>query len=200
MKNFRQLRRAVVVDRQTLTARWRVDRHVQLRDGHAVFSEGTGLVGAQHRGRTQGLNGGNAARQHLFFRQPPCTECRQHRQDHGKFLRQQGHGQRDAGQQRAQPVATQPAVGDDQEQTGSKGNHGQHAHQTRRLQLQRRALADKGPERRADAPDFAARAGCRDPRRAVAAHQQGARVEASLRLAARIRIGELEHRHRLACE
>ena len=196
VKGFGQFALAGVINRQARSA----VRHIELRHRHAVLGQGASLVGAQHRGCAQRLDGSNAPRQHLFFCQAPGAQRWQHGQHHGKFLRQQGHRQCNAGQQGTEPVAAQAAIGQHHEPTGAKGDQGQHTHQARRLQLQRRALVDQCLQGLTNAPDLAARTGGRDTRRAVATDQQGAREQIALRGIGRIGSGEFLHRQRLARE
>ena len=149
---------------------WGIQRHHR----HAVFGQGASLVHAQHRGRTQGFNRRDAPGQHLLLRQPPRSQRRQHRQHHRELLRQHGHGQRDARQQRRQPVAPREAQHQHQGSAGDKGHQRQALHQPGRLPLERRPRLIQPLQQAADAPDLAARAGGGDARRAVAIDQQRA--------------------------
>jgi hypothetical protein len=109
----------------------------QVRHRHAVLGERAGLVAAQHGGGAERLDGVDAPGEHALLRQPARAEGREHGQHHRVFLGQHGHGQRDAGQQRLQPVTLRQAVNEHQRQAQGQRQQGQVAHQPGRLLLQR---------------------------------------------------------------
>ena len=194
---------------QRVDARAGIQHHAaghQVRHGHAVLGQGAGLVRAQHGGGAQCLDRVDAPRQHALTRQPPGAERREHCQHHRVFLGQHGHRQRDAGQQRLQPVAAQQAMHQHQRQAQCKCQQREVAHQPRGLPLQRRAFHRQAAEGSPDAADFAARTGGRDMRRALPLQHQRAGIDPRQVVAAgthrrrRTLCGGLAHRHRLAGE
>ena len=206
MKGFRQFAAFAVVDVERGAAG--LAAGAQPGDGHAVLGQCAGLVGAQHRGGSQRLNGRDSPCQHFFLRQPPGAERRKHRHHHRIFLGQQRHRQRDTGQQRLQPVATQQAVDADQYQTQANRQYGEIAYQRGGLHLQRRAFDRKRRQRGADAANGAAWTRCCDACHTLPLHDEGAGVDVRLVIAAGrgrtrgggrgIWGGDLAHRHRLA--
>ena len=136
----------------------------------------------------------------LDRRQAP--ERREHGQHHRVLLGQHGHGQGDAGQQRLQPVAPHQPVHEHQRQAERQRQQGQLAHQPGGLLLQRRALVLHRAQRRADAADFAARAGGRDTRHAHGPARPACRHRRTAgrrRRAQRVRVGRLSRSQFSGC-
>ncbi|MDT4839577.1 hypothetical protein FQZ97_733690 [compost metagenome] len=185
-----------------------------MRHRHAVAGKGAGLVAAQHGGGAECFDRVDAAREHAFGGQAARAQRREHGHHHRVFLRQHRHGQRDAGQQCLQPVATHQAVHQHQRQAERQRQQRQVAHQLRRLLLQGRTFVLQRAQRRSDATDLAASAGGHHARQRVTLHDQRACVHGGQVVAAGAGAGgvvglrvrrqlrrqrcPLAHRHRLA--
>ena len=114
-----------------------VAAHAQRRQRHAVLRQRAGFVHAQHAGGTQSFDGVQAPRQHLIGRQAARAQGQEDDHDHRELLRHHAHGQRDAGQQRLQPVAAQTEKKQRQRQAEAQPHHHQQAHQPADLVAQR---------------------------------------------------------------
>ena len=115
----------------------------ELHDGHAVFGEGAGLVGAEDRGRAQGLDGGGPAGQHPRLADAPGPHGHEDRQHHRQFGGQHGHADGDARQRRLQPVAPRITIEQHGHHAEADPHHGEDQHHAPRLRLQARRLALK---------------------------------------------------------
>ena len=83
-----------------------------------LCTDKTGLVRAKDGRRAQHLDGRGATGKHAGLRQPPRShhhECAEHE---GEFLGQHRHAERNAAQDRLQPIVTQEAIEEDGEQAG----------------------------------------------------------------------------------
>lgn len=65
-------------------------------DGHLVGGQGTGLVGADDGGATQGLDGGQGAHDGVLLGHTAGTEGKASGDDSGQTFRDGGHSQRDS--------------------------------------------------------------------------------------------------------
>ena len=120
---------------------------------HAVFGERAGLVGAQHGGRAQRLDGGGAPGQHSGVRDAPGAHRHEHRKHERELLGQHGHADGDAREHSVEPAAAEQAVEHDQ-QAHRDAEHPK----TRRCGGSGSAVGRLGlhaPERAADLADLA---------------------------------------------
>jgi hypothetical protein len=150
----------------------------QLGNRHAILGQGSGLVGAQHRRRTERFDGRRPARQHPGARDTPGAHRHEDRQHHRKFLRQHGHADGDAVEQCLKPAAPEEPV----------QKHGDRAHQraadrgdadhVARLLLKPRRFGFDAAQRLADLADLAARTCRRHLGDAAAAHHEGSGEDA----------------------
>ena len=60
--------------------------NVQFADRHLVLSERARLIDTQHRGGTEGFDGGYSSGQHLSLGKTPCAEGQEDREDNREFL------------------------------------------------------------------------------------------------------------------
>ncbi len=195
--------------RQRIIGGGPADRNVaveknQSADGHLVAREGSGLVRAQDRGRTQRFDGRRSARQHPVLGKPPRSHRHEDGQDEQELLRQHRHRHGDAGQRAAQPVVVRPDIESRHDQADREPERREPADQLACLAMKRRGLGLDGAERLSDAADFAARPRCDDLGEALPCHDHGAGVDdrrigsgGSCVLAARRALG---HRQRFAAQ
>ena len=144
---------------------------------HAVERQRAGLVDAQHSGCAQQFDCRDAAREHLLTRQPPRPQPQEQRQHHRQLLREDGHRQRQAGQQTTQAVAHQPPPSQRQHAGQRQADDGDPLDDAPRLLLDRCALNRDAGQGLADAAQRAACTGGQHQAATAAAHDQGARVQ-----------------------
>jgi len=178
----------------------------QARHRHPVLGQGAGLVDAQHRGGTEDLDGGEAARQDLAARQAPGADGGEHSEDDGEFLWQHRHRQGNAGEQRLQRIAAAHQQQAHQQGTDRAAQQCKAARQARGLTLQSSGRRRDRAQRRPEAADFAPGAGGADLRQPMALHHQGSGIDPGQSGATRgrgrcaIRRGQLADRDRLSRE
>ncbi len=106
-------------------------------------------------------------------RDAPGTQCEEHGEHHRELLGQDRHGERQAAEHAAQPVAAHQRVGE-RKREAENDREGRHQpHDARRLALEHRLAGLERRERGADAPELAARPGRTRFGARVAFHQQG---------------------------
>ena len=146
-------------------------------DRHLVLGQGAGLVGADHRGRAQGLHGGQPADQDAHAGHPLHPQGQGHGRDRQQPFRHRGDGQRDAHLQHVQErVAAKPTRQDDHE-AERQDDADQQATELGQLPLERRVPIVRTLDQRADLPDLAAHAGGGDDHPASPVRHRGAHEE-----------------------
>ena len=122
----------------------------QLRDRHAVLGQRARLVGAEHRGRAQRLDGSSAAGQHPDPGDAPGAHDGEHRQHQGEFLGQHGHGERDAAQRGLHPITLQQPIENGRQHADPDAQRRDAAREPRGFRAKPRRLAFDGAKRMAD--------------------------------------------------
>ena len=201
--------RAEAVGKRRLSAAATEHRTVgqtERRDRHPVLRQRAGLVGAQHRGRAQGLDRGSTTRQHACARNSPRTHRHEHGQYHRNLRRHHRHAERNAGQQRVEPATSQKSVQQHREYADCATDRREQLNQSAGLCVQSWRLGLERAQRLADLADLAQLADRGHFTDAGAAYHQRTRECVRQIIAARTRnvrqgsvVGsDLAHRHRLA--
>lgn len=106
-----------------------VSIHRQRGNGHAVLGQRSCFIDTKNRGFAQGFNRIETSRQHFLVGNSTCPHGQENDHDDRKFLGQNPHRQRNAGQQGIEPASSQSPVEKCQRQAQADADHRQSARQ-----------------------------------------------------------------------
>src|SRR5690606_24370938 len=96
--------------------------HKRAGELHAIFRDGSRLVGADHCGAAEGFYGGDSFYNDPALRQPPCAQCHERSERYGYLFRQDAHGQGEGLQEAVHQVPRVEEIdGPDDEENDNAG-------------------------------------------------------------------------------